>query len=70
MQLLKLNFTSWLRVAIFSLLAGLLSNNDDIIRRQQRLAVGKLDSAAYSAGPHLSCAKFKACLKRARAGLQ
>lgn len=52
------------------LVAGLLSNKDDIIHRQRRLAVGNLDSAAYSAGPHLSCAKFKACLKRAGLGLQ
>lgn len=53
-----------------SLVTGPLSNKDDIIHRQQRLAVGNLDFAAYSAGPHLSCAKFKACLKRAGLGLQ
>lgn len=51
-------------LSIFSGKIDPLNNKDDIILLEQQLAVGKLDSAAYSRGPHLYCAKFKACLKR------
>lgn len=57
-------------LAIFSSKIDPLNNKDDIILLEQQLAVGKLDSAAYSAGPHLYWAKFKACLKRAWLGSQ
>lgn len=61
-------------MAIFSLVSDLRREGQKTKKTRgwhypcgrQRLAAGRADSAAYSVGPHLSCAKFKACLGRGR----